>query len=170
MSADQKIIFYSTAISLILTYAWWVHFRVWILRQDLFAIRDRLWDTMRAKGQLESVAHRETRNGINAMIRFAPYLSLVTVAIILTSGVESKCENVELPAEIVDFRKAVFLRVLRFLVCETLTGWLFGAGAIIVFSQHLARTQMQKWISRIFDSIDVRDMELPTGHTDILGA
>src|SRR4051812_11981716 len=66
-------------LSLVVSYFLWTWLRLWAYRQDLFAIRDDLWDRMHATGQLDSDEHRDLRDAINALIRLAPYLSLPTV-------------------------------------------------------------------------------------------
>lgn len=63
-------------LSFVITYAWWCRFRVWVLRQDLFEIRDRLWDEAMRCGFIDDPAHRDARDAINAMIRFCPRLSV----------------------------------------------------------------------------------------------
>jgi hypothetical protein len=60
------------------TYCWWIYFRVWVFRQDIFEIRDRLWDLANSRGILDDPRHREARETLNAIIRFAPRFSLAT--------------------------------------------------------------------------------------------
>ena len=79
MSPLLALSFWSTALAALVCYARWSRFRVWVLRQDLFALRDEAWDVMRAGGARNHPAHREFREGVNAMIRFAPDLTLFTV-------------------------------------------------------------------------------------------
>src|SRR6266446_6459148 len=101
MSAEFRLLFWCSALALLVCYAWWSRFRVWVLRQDLFAIRDVVWDAMRAQGMLEDPAHREFREGINAMIRFAPDLTFFTVwRILVTNLTPSSTEETTATAEI----------------------------------------------------------------------
>src|SRR5205809_877952 len=86
MSPAMELITWTVLLSLVITYAWWAYFRVWILRQDLFEIRDRLWDTAHEKGLLWNPDYLNTRDGINAMIRLAPWLSLPAMFRILFGG------------------------------------------------------------------------------------
>jgi len=63
-------------LTFVCSYAAWTKFRVVRLRQDLFGIRNRLWDRMRELGSFDDPAHLATRERINAMIRFAHLLNL----------------------------------------------------------------------------------------------
>lgn len=45
-------------------------------RQDVFAVRNRLWDRMREFGALDEPAHRSLRRTMNIMIRQAPVMNL----------------------------------------------------------------------------------------------
>ena len=166
MTPSTEIDLFTAVISSVLTYAWWIHFRVWMLRQDLFEIRDDLWDEMSEKGELDDPAHRETREGINSMIRFSPYLSIRTLILIATDGAENVQQSTDLPQAVVEARKAVFNRIMRFMLLETVTGLACTFLAMLVMSHSVAISQMQKWISRIFDSSDVRTMEIPRKFND----
>lgn len=79
MRPEIQLVLFATLLSFTLTYAWWIRFRVWMLREDLFDIRDTLWDTMQAAGQLDDPEHRRVRDEINALIRVAPLISMGTV-------------------------------------------------------------------------------------------
>jgi hypothetical protein len=166
VSAQAQVILYSTLLSLIITYAWWVHFRIWILRQDLFAIRDRLWDRMQESGQFDDPQYRATRDGINAMIRFAPYLSLRVMALVLASDTKVETPHGPLRKEIEEVRKRIFIRVFRYLFVETLSG-LFILSIVLVFlPMNMAMKQVHKWVSRVFDSTDVRMMDVSPDELD----
>src|SRR4051812_41746641 len=66
-------------LSAVFTYVWWMKFRVWRFREDLFLIRDTIWDRAREANELHLEAYREFREGINAVIRLAPMLSIFTL-------------------------------------------------------------------------------------------
>ncbi len=51
-------------------------------RQDLFIIRNRLWDQMRERKLLDAPAHRRLRDTLNAFIRAAPYTNLLVLWLI----------------------------------------------------------------------------------------
>lgn len=54
---------YSRAVT-----SWWC--------EELFHVRNKLWDEMRARGRLDSPAHRDIRERINGLIRVAPQLNV----------------------------------------------------------------------------------------------
>lgn len=124
MNAVIRFILGLTTLSAILTYAWWTRFRVWKLRQDLFAIRDDLWDAMRCRGELDNTHHRETRRVINALVRIAPLLSIFTL---LRFKLQDHSPTPPLPQDcptaVVEARNLFMDRVSRYLFRETLSGF-----------------------------------------------
>ena len=65
----------SAGLGLVISYCLWCNHRTWLFRQDLFVIRNNLWDDMVAAGTVECEDHRKARNAINAMIRTASVMS-----------------------------------------------------------------------------------------------
>src|SRR5438128_141697 len=124
MKAEIELVLFATLLSAVLSYAWWIRFRVWMLRQDLFMHRDRLWDSMRAEGRLDDPEHRRVRDDINALIRIAPLLSIWTIIRIFIEGPQTDRPEQgaagDLPHRTLE--EAV-LRVSRYLLFETLSGW-----------------------------------------------
>ena len=153
MSPELRLASWCSLLALLICYAWWSRFRVWVLRQDLFAIRDDAWDAMRAKGSLDDPAHREFRASINGMIRFAPDLTLFTVwRILVTDSAPESTGAVEVPNEIALARHEASARLARYLLFESIIGLALVATAIIF---HML-TQTRRWLLRkvlyIFDS------------------
>lgn len=77
-------------LTLIVLYVGWVRFRVLVIRQNLFAIRDRLWDDARELNCLDDSAYQEARSRINSTIRSAHRINLV---VLLYSMVEFRGED-----------------------------------------------------------------------------
>lgn len=139
-------------------YAMWVKARVWMLRQDFFAIRDRLWDEMMDRGELDTEVHRWYREVINEMIRFAPALSWWTFIVILrheaelTPDPESYRFDPECyPDPVARAARDVERCVLRYLFRWSLLGWFIYAfcwtrGKLDAFQHRLA--SVVKRISR----------------------
>lgn len=121
-------------MSCVITYAVWLRFRVWRFRQDLFSIRDRMWAEMLADGTLDDPSHRQLRDAINALIRLAPYVSLMTMLNILITRQEvftaTLVRRNDLPA-VLEARRQVVVRTAKYLLLETISGvlslGLFGA-------------------------------------------
>lgn len=117
-------------------YALWVKVRVWMLRQDFFAIRDRLWDEMMDRGEVNADVHRWYREVINEMIRFAPALSWGMVYLLLRHEREitpadksRRFDPAEYPEPVARAARDVEQCVLRYLFRWSPLGWLIYAGA-----------------------------------------
>jgi hypothetical protein len=102
-------------------------------RQNLFRIRNELWDGMQAEGLLAHPAHRETRQMINGAIRFGPQMNLINLlAVRVVRPPESirSSPHDELPPQVVEMiRKAengTVNLVLDRMLFQTLPGVLIG--------------------------------------------
>jgi hypothetical protein len=109
-------------LSLILVYSIWVPLRVWHYRQDLFEIRDRMWDEMRQLGAIDDAAHKEVRTTINGLIRCAPALSLLLVCYLAQTR-KSAPAAVDIPEPVRQALSEVRQRTQRFVVWESLFAW-----------------------------------------------
>lgn len=82
MNDTMKLILFCVGfigLSCTISYAWWAKMRVWMLRQDLFLIRDTLFDKARQKDFFTHEHYKNTREAINSMIQFAPHMSISTL-------------------------------------------------------------------------------------------
>lgn len=124
MNPGLRFVLACSGISLVVTYFWWVKVRVWMFRQDLFRIRDELWDSMVSEGMADDPDYRSFREAINAVIRLAPVLSIVTVLGVVLERDEFRVAIPDHPrlAPLVKARNMVFYRVTRYLLLETLSG------------------------------------------------
>lgn len=139
-------------LSLVLTYAMWLHSRVWILRQDLFSIRDDLWMKMHKKNLLDHPAHREARSAINSMIRFAPLFNLFTLVVVLTSGLAFSRPRFDEIDECSEAVNSVSRRVLHYAIYQTLTGWLLMILAKVAAIRKLVTDKLGEWVDRVIKS------------------
>lgn len=128
-------------LSYTITYAWWCRFRIWVLRQDLFEIRDRLWDDARKGGFLGHPAHREARDAINAMIRFCPRLSLPVwrELNVISKGRKRVARSGLVPA-VDQAMMRVAHRITRFVFLESAYGLLYVAYCLF---RHGAKTPIR---------------------------
>ena len=120
-------------VSAALSYAWWIKVRVIDLRQDIFDIRDELFDQAVERGWLSDPAYRAARTRLNSMAANAHTLS-VPVLDFLARRVESNThtdikeeENVgtsdeELRGAIHDCKYRVAERLNKYIFRETLCG------------------------------------------------
>src|SRR6056297_2477608 len=67
-------------------YLAWRQLRVVFLRQDLFAIRDHLWDRAKKSDGFSDPAYREAREALNGVILYAHKLDLFTFAVTRAQG------------------------------------------------------------------------------------
>ena len=158
---DWNLIFACFAISCLSTYLFWCWFRVWYLRQRLFMIRDELWDTMRAEGRLDDPEHREFREAINALIRVASSLSLVSSLYLLLSK-EKDLRAMGHASEhkaILKARRDVFLLCAKYLLLESIPGLLITAGLIVFGIWQLAFEKIQNTLETLFDSAKLRNLQ-----------
>src|SRR5438105_14932017 len=68
----------SCGLSACITYAWWTVVRVIRLRQDLFEIRDELFDDVAGIGQLCHPAYKHARDQFNGILHLAEMLCIPT--------------------------------------------------------------------------------------------
>ena len=157
MSPAIELILATTGLSLCLSYLWWVRWRVWIFRQDLFRIRDRLWDTARAEGLFSDSSYRECRRDVNAMIRLAPVLSLFTfLKLFAIVDADPADQKPIAPKAVREARQAVFMRVFQFIFLESLAG-LVVTGLVILFG--LKDDLFQSVLNRIERFVDSKGVQ-----------
>lgn len=160
MSAIMTLSVWSGILSATLCYAVWVKLRVWMLRQDLFNVRDELWEQMRCDGTLNDPSYQSTRDVINSIIRLAPYLSFVVLARILFEGQPASKPSSPCLSAVVEARRKIVGRLLKYMLQESLVGVAAVVMAKLYHCKSIAEAQVAKWIDRLFDSRSVREMRL----------
>jgi len=162
MSSAIELVLAMIGMSAVVTYLCWLRFRIWAFRQDLFSIRDRLWGEMLASGMLNDPAHRELRDGINALIRIAPLLSLITMLHILLKrqDIQAVISPQDRPAAVTMARMFVLGRTAQYLIGETLSGWVLICGfTLLGLAGDLKRFLGEK-IGWLLDVHAIQDMSL----------
>ena len=147
-------------VSASITYAWWVKARVWIFRQRLFKIRDELWYAMRDAGTLDDPGHIKVRRGINALIQFAPRLSIPTLKVM------AKLPRDERPKDLTPVVEEAYLAVSRqmanYVLLATVSGWVAIVRAMIDYQRHTIKN-MTKSTSKLsrqaFDTREMREVD-----------
>lgn len=121
-----KVIALTTLLGAVTTYALWIRVRVLLLRQDLFAIRDALFDRIVKLGKLDDPAYRHARDEINGVIRIAAGLSVSTIGYAITckaKGTPTPTSEDEAVREAVrDAKSKAATRLGKYLLRETLGG------------------------------------------------
>lgn len=157
MTAFLMITGGATLIGAAIAYIMWVDLRVIEFREDLFLIRDELWDRMRERGELDLEDHQTARRCINSTIRFAPRLSLTSVFSALGNGVQRTSNPIE-DEEIQEYMDRVVLRSKRYIFDHSLMGWILKPTIWCVFiatrliPKRRADAQASTWANRFLMS------------------
>lgn len=114
----------SFMISAAVAYHHWRKVRVVFLREEIFAIRDDLWDRMRELHAFEDPAYKAARRSFNSCIRMASYFSMPALQVLRETEApdieKSKCEEVQ---EAIDNANAKVSRAIwRHVMFRTFTG------------------------------------------------
>ena len=123
----------ATLIGLSTFYLWWTYVRVIRLRQDLYDVRDHLFDAAHRHSLLSDPAYCQTRNTLNAMAHMADYLSprfVTELARLARRGpMEGRPVAVDpiLDAEVLRTYRWLEERLFHYLMRECLSGWLIGS-------------------------------------------
>ena len=165
MSATIQLLGGMLLLSSLLAYACWTKIRVWMLREDLFAIRDRLWDRMRAEGMLDHPAHRSYRNALNALIRLAPAISWMMILTIVFERVEltpismaREFDLEKLPTPVAEASRDAAHCVLRYLFFWTLLGLVLWIIFSILGQLRIWQSRLISAINRAFQSEEIRKL------------
>lgn len=115
-------------VSLALSYAWWTRVRVINFRQDVFDIRDELFDRAMELGALDDGAYKAARNHLNSAANTMEMVTVWGVAYyvrhvgVVTTAKEMATKNAPLQEAICNAMEALAVRLTRYLVGETLAG------------------------------------------------
>ena len=153
MNEIAQIILGSFLISASLAFAWWTRLRIWMLRQELFAIRDGLWDRMHEMNMLDDPYYRMCRDVLNSMIRSAPALSWLTFWVVLTHSHELKISQAgsfsgETPVCVDKARSDANRCVVNYLLRGTIFGRMLWLLAMIIGT-------LGKWKARLEKAVDL---------------
>ena len=148
-------------LSLSLTYLWWVRLRVVMLREDLFVLRDNLFDQAVARDRLNDPGYVDARRKINSLIRFAHLWSWpVFFSVILRHRSSSTRVESDDPAfnELLEASlHSASTRFVQYLLRDTLTGRVFFVVGMIVFPWVMVRD----WLNRRVDALLNSDVDVP---------
>lgn len=126
-------------VSLGLTYALFVRLRVVCLRQDIYDLRDKLFDEVVASDGCSDPAYVQARKLLNGLAVSADMLSLPLVfQCSFMSGDEVtllKSENLHIQSAIDSILEQATVRVFKYLKRQTATGWLMSA-IMLCFEAH----------------------------------
>lgn len=161
MNAILTLSLWFGILSLAISYAWWVRLRVWLLRQDLFNLRDELWQQMSENGTLEDESYQQTRNALNQLIRLAPYFSFFVLARILLEDTGEVSRPLMILPQVRTARSQLVSRLMGYMLQESLIGLIAVTIAHIYRCKESSEKQIAKWIDRLLNSRSVRVLTLP---------
>jgi hypothetical protein len=161
MRAEIEFLIGCFGISVVFTYAWWTRVRIWVFRQDLFAIRDELWDQMEKKGKLDDLAYRDLRDAINSLIRLAPFLSLLTLIRLLLfhQGLKKLLRTDDSVPELRAARSKAVIRAARYILFESLSGLVLTAIATVFGIATALRDALVQRIEWLLDSRTIQNLD-----------
>ena len=150
-------------VSLSLSYAWWVKVRVVCLRQDIYDLRDRLFDRASDMRVLDDPAYLDVREHLNAVAASAEMITVPVLAFLLHNGVQGKpfvkSGNAELQKVIDETIELCVCRIVHYLRWETFTGIIILP--IVLFDRlgTILEDQALKWVRRWLFSRSPEEIE-----------
>ncbi len=162
MIAAVQLVLGTALLSGVLSYAWWVKMRVWMLRQDLFLARGELWEAMLADGTLHDPGHRQLRNAINALIRVSPLISIFGLLRIIAEGAH-RVQGINFeasPPKVREIHERIARRLFRYFFLETFLGlFVVGlalfVGFTILLPMAFVRSYLYRLVARVVDSSEL---------------
>lgn len=127
LMTDNLTLFASICVLVwVVSYAWWVRMRDMLFRQELFAIRDRLWDVARRLDAFDDEAYREARERLNNTIRISRWITIPAVAFVSDFKGEQterkRSENEELQEAIDNAYQEAARYICHHLMRHTISG------------------------------------------------
>ena len=142
-----------------ISYAVWSKVRVVFLREELFTIRDHLWDVARKHEAFDDPAYVDAREHFNAAVVATPMCSvsiLERVAGHVGGGVEfRRSDNEEFQAAIDCAYRQMTSLCLRYIFLWRASGWLH----ILKWNTITARRKLIRWLESS-DPVELREYEV----------
>lgn len=113
------------SLSLVVGYGTWVSVRVWIFRQQLFQLRDRLWERMFDMGELGDSGYQSLRKSINGLIELAPAISTSMLWVAKSRPRTLSLERTHMYrlSEVAEARRELERLVTDYIMFRTLSGF-----------------------------------------------
>lgn len=123
-----EIMIASFALSSLLLYGAWSKLRVSFLRQELYEIRDGLWDKAHELDMFEDKAYQNARRHMNSLINMCALFSVNSMKIIAASDAGEVCpwpasENSELQSAINEAKCAAADTIINNILFCRASGW-----------------------------------------------
>lgn len=156
MKTEYQWLLGCLGLSFVVSYVVWMNVRVWLFRQDLFRIRNQVWDALLEKRLLKHRAHRDFRDGVNSLIRLAPMLNIFTFMRLLFDMESNdpiwKENDQDSIVEIIEARRILIDRLVRYLLFETISGLIILATLAVFRLSKASREAVGRRLQWLFDS------------------
>lgn len=135
----------------VLTYAVWCKARVVFIREELFAVRDRLWDAARELDGFDDPAYLEARDHLNAGIKVVPSFSIRMLNYFIKkrrvgSSPRMASSNEELQAAIDRAYADSGRWFTRYILLWRASGWLFMLRFTLQRRLHAIQAASTEWL------------------------
>jgi hypothetical protein len=112
-------------------WAWWVKLRIIFLQEELFIIRNRLWDRAKELNAFDDEAYQYARAHLNRSIKAARFISLATVEYVATHLADLEpqqppsTEKKALAEAIEEAYRQSAIRIRNYLLLDTMPGRIY---------------------------------------------
>jgi hypothetical protein len=117
-------------IAAVVTSIWWIKLRVIFLQEELFIIRNRLWDRTKELNAFDDEAYKHARSHLNRCIKAAKFVTLDAIEYVARNAADlewsAPSTTNTLLAEAIDrayLESAILIR--NYLLLDTITGRLY---------------------------------------------
>lgn len=158
-------------ISFVTTHAWWTTVRVVRLRQDVFDIRDNLFDVAAETRTFDDPAYRHARHHLNSVARIADTINLYMLGYLLNANLTQRerptSNNAVLQHAIDASLEVCTERIRRYLMRETFTGLIAIPFVQTIRMTSVIEDQIRKWVRRWLISSAPESVDLARQHGSV---
>jgi hypothetical protein len=147
----------ATIVSSGTAYLCWTYLRIVLLRQQLFEIRDAMWDKARERRGFNDPAYREARSRLNSAIHMVHWITLPVIARAIDAPSPNssfiKSRDLVLQEAIDEAYSAFANRILHHLMRHTICGLLVLVAAKLYTTAKTLRTPfsvLADWFKKNF--------------------
>ena len=158
-------------ISFVTTHAWWSIVRVVRLRQDVFDIRDRLFDVAAKTRTFDDRAYRDARHHLNSVARIADTISLPVLGYLLHANFaqreRSLSNNAVLQRAIDVSLEDCTERIRSYLMRETFTGLFVFPLIRTIRMTSVVEELLRRWVRNWLISSAPESLDLARHHKHV---
>ncbi len=156
MNPEIQLLVGCLVVSIALSYAWWVSLRVTCLKEEIFAIRDRLFDDALEQCRLADPAYVDARGRLNMLIRFAHMWNFpVFIAVLVSPSPGRKrieSEDAQFDAFIQTAIDEASTRYVMYMLTSTLTGRFVAIFAVTLMPWIAITSWLKRRVYRLIET------------------